>query len=75
MHKTSVGCTDIPTYYAADYEADYERPIIADIFSQNVVITVQISIYPSKFSITFFISHRSRNWRFLMLFGALYTLL
>jgi len=28
------------TDYAADYEANYKRPIIADIFSENFLITI-----------------------------------
>jgi len=36
--------------YAADYDADYERPIIADIFSEKFLITLRNSYFsPKKF--------------------------
>jgi len=50
----------IPVTCVADYgnsrhyAAEYERPIIADILSENILITLKITIYPSKFLMTFF---------------------
>ena len=38
------------TDYAADYDTDYKRPIMTDIWSENFCINPKITIQPLKIS-------------------------
>jgi len=44
----------VDTDYAADYDTDYKRPIMTDILSENILITVKITSQSLKISDDFF---------------------